>query len=223
MTAPRPGTGPAPARGLPPIVALEGIDGAGKTTLAAALCTRLAGAGRRPRSSRLSPQMGAAMRRLVDQPTGGAQRYQDVVPSGFRHAVYVMEAAVQFAYMAEVGEPADLYVFDRWLQTYDAYCDPPAVHLEWVRAVAATVPAPDVLAYVRVRPEVAAQRLAARGDWTAEHWSAAALADELRVRYEAYESMDWPAGTVVVDGSRPADEVLAALAAAVEERCAHTP
>ena len=148
MTDPRPtaAVSPAPRRAVPPIVALEGIDGAGKTTLAAALCTRLAEAGWRPRSSRLSPQMGMAMRRLVDEPTGGAQRYQDVVPSGFRHAVYVMEAAVQFTYMAEAADPADLYVFDRWLQTYDAYCEPPAVHAEWVRAVAATVPVPDVLA-----------------------------------------------------------------------------
>jgi dTMP kinase len=198
---------------LPPprLVALEGIDGAGKTTVAKALGSLLEGRGFIAPVMRLSPQMGDAMRKLVDYPEDGRRRYQEAIPAEFRRAVYTIEAAIQFRYRAQAGPPPDLYIFDRWLQTYSVYCGPLHQYRSWFALLVDQLPPLDLLVFIRTDPAVAMGRLVSRRDWTATHWHSDALMSELKERYRLYEAMAWPSQTVFVDGNIPQEEVLAEL------------
>jgi dTMP kinase len=202
------------------IVALEGIDGAGKSAVAAAVEREL-GTRYRVLKTRLSVQMGEIFRQIVDVPAQGRIRYQDVIPGRFRSFTYVVDAAVQFRYLASLYDTYDLLIFDRWLPTYEVYCfgdeavapppggDPSGE--EWLRRLMGCIPRPDIVFYLRVDPRAAALRLAQRGDWTARHWgSEALLADLTRLdaRYRAAMTR-WPSH--LLDANAPLPQVVDAV------------
>jgi dTMP kinase len=190
------------------IMALEGIDGAGKTSLVTRLAAALAELGLDASMTRLSPRMGAVFRELVDEPSGGEVRYQDVLPGDFRRAAYLVDAVAQFRYLAGQYARHDWLLFDRWLPTYDAYCAGVGRHEHWYRELAGTLPVPEVYCYLRVSPEVAAERVRQRGDWTAERWSASRLLADLRRLAASYdELMAAIPGVIVLDGDQDADAV----------------
>jgi hypothetical protein len=99
-----------------PVIAVEGIDGAGKSSLCERLADALGGPGR-ARVTRLSSHTGALPREMVedppeprrhsdqlgDDPAAGAPtvRHQDVVPAGLRGAAHTVDALVRFSYLDE--------------------------------------------------------------------------------------------------------------------------
>lgn len=199
------------------IVAVEGIDGGGKSTLVRNLAAALTARGQRVHVDRLSTQMGSVFRELIDETVPGTGRYQDVLPGPFRRAAYVVDAVVQFHHRAELYGRHDYVLFDRWLPTYDVYCDGAGRHDDWYRRVAATLPTPDVLLHVKVSPEVAAERVRRRGDWTVDNWSADQLLDDLRrldARY-AQVMARYPA-CVPLDGNLGQAELLPAALAVLD-------
>ena len=186
------------------ILAVEGIDGSGKSTLV----KRITGeSSARFRSERLSPCMGGVFRDLVDRPAESAVRYQDVIPGELRNAAYVVDAIAQFHYRRQEYADCDWLVFDRWLPTYDVYCEGRSVHDEWYRELRRCLPEPDVLVRLRTSPRVAAERVAARGDWTADHWSAERLLADLTRLHGAYDRVLADVPHHVVDGDGDADSV----------------
>jgi thymidylate kinase len=201
-----------------PVIAVEGIDGAGKSSL----CERLAAALGGPPAAlvtRLSPHGGALVREMVEgpgEPGSGPVRYQDVVPPGLRRAVYTVDALAQFHYLGETYRASRAVLFDRWLPTYEVYCGPFDTHAGWYEAMAALIPRPAALIHLRVDPEVALERLTARGDWTARHWSEAALLADLRRLDAAYGRVMAGLPHVALDGNAPADAVTGAALALVE-------
>jgi thymidylate kinase len=158
------------------------------------------------------------MRTLVDEPTHGVERYQDVVPGDFRYVTYVVEAAVQFRYLHEEYSRHDVVLFDRWLETYDCYCGHPTVHRQWYERLRAAVPKPDALFYLRIGPEAAVDRVASRGDWTADNWTREQLLADLHRRYDCYERAMSGSDAVVVDAERDGDEVLSTVLDHLGER-----
>ncbi|MFJ9772630.1 dTMP kinase [Kitasatospora sp. NPDC101157] len=186
------------------LVAVEGIDGSGKSTLISTLVERL---GPGARAERLSPRMAGVFRELVDEPSGGLERYQDVVPGDLRHGAYLVDAIAQFHYLAEEYDANDWLLFDRWLTTYRVYCSGRSVHDEWYARLEAALPRPDLLIHVRTPPPVAFERIRRRGDWTVDHWSEDRLMADLERLDAAYTRALADVPHVAVDGSLPAEEV----------------
>jgi thymidylate kinase len=198
------------------IIALEGIDGGGKTTLLNGLEKSL--------SENLTVLTARPSRATVNAFKAVAETefpgrlYHDVVPAGFRHTAYVLEGAVQFGYERARYEAADVVLFDRWRQTWDVYCEEIREHKDWLELVAATLPRPDVLLWLRVDPEVAYERLVARGDRWAEVYAPERMRAKIRGLCARYEEVMRDSGAVVLDGTGPVAEVLAEALRALAER-----
>ncbi len=196
------------------LVAIEGLDGSGKTTLARGLSAALAGqhSVHLARPARQSIQI---FRDLAGDDGSGPTLYQDHVPPDFRHTVYIIETAVQFRYLDDCYSAHDMVIFDRWRQTWSVYCAEPAEHKAWLTRVASVIPVPDVLFYLRVDPQTAAARLAARGDRWARIYPPAVLVGKLTALHDRYEAEMAGTGAVVLDGLASADDVLGGALRAV--------
>jgi thymidylate kinase len=191
------------------LIAVEGVDGSGKSTLVENLRKHLA-----QRSAvlvaRPARAMTAAFQQVAEKGRPDSVLYQDHIPPDFRHGTYIMETAAHFRYAREEFERQDYVLFDRWTQTWQVYCGDVTEHAEWMGQIAGTIPRPDVLLWVRADPELACRRLVARQD----RWARILTADQLRAkitglteRYEAVMARTAPR-PVVIDGSLPADRVL---------------
>lgn len=159
-------------------------------------------------------------RQLSGDDEQGEVLYQDVVPASFRHIVYILETVVQFRYRETLYGEQDYLIFDRWRQTWDVYCGPPAGHAQWLSRVGGLIPEPDLLFYVRVDPGLAAERLALRGDRWARVYTPERLLDRLGELYRRYEEVMARAGAVVLDGAVTSGEL---LASALDQVAALTP
>lgn len=196
------------------ILAIEGIDGAGKSVLAAELARRLRAEGARVHVTRLSITMAGVFREMVDRPSGGERRYQDVLPGDFRRAAYLVDAIAQFHHLAESYASHDWLLFDRWLPTYDAYGTGTGRYEPYYRMLADVLPKPDLLVHLTIPPAVAAARIRARGDWTVDHWEQAQLLADLERLDRTYRALFADrADVVAVDALPPAAQVAATVLA----------
>ncbi|MEU1122543.1 deoxynucleoside kinase [Streptomyces sp. NPDC005899] len=186
------------------IIAVEGIDGSGKSTLAANLVRLL---GPKARYERLSPRMASVFRELVDEPSQQRQRYQDVIPDALRRSAFLVDAQAQFHYLEAEYAAYDWLVFDRWLTTYDVYAPERGMYEDFYQLLMDDLPRPDLLLHVRTPPPTAFARIAQRGDWTVDHWSADELMADLERLDAAYATRLAGVPHTVVDGSPPAEEV----------------
>lgn len=203
----------------PAVVVVEGLDGAGKTTLARGLAGALERQGLACRWDRLARASVGIYRRLTEDADQPALMHQTLVPGPFRHMMYVTEAVAQFGYRAEAYAAFDVLVFDRWLETYPVYCSPEPAYPELAAQLAAQVPRPAATVYLTVPPEVAFARLVARGDPWHRALGDAELLRRLRAfgaRYDALFAARPDA--VAVDGLLSEDEVLAKALDAVTAR-----
>ena len=201
----------------PRIVAVEGIDGAGKSTLMRNLADALTARGDRVHIERLSAQMASVFKEVVDRAGSGANRYQDMLPGPFRRAAYIVDAAVQFRYRADFYSTLDWLLFDRWLQTYDVYCDGQGRHEELYQGIAGTIPEPFALLHVKVSPETALRRIRSRGDWTVDNWSPDRLLADLQRLDALYDKRlaDEPR-VLRLDGEGTADDLLSSALEALD-------
>ncbi|NED91182.1 hypothetical protein G3I76_65275 [Streptomyces sp. SID11233] len=196
------------------ILALEGIDGSGKTTAVGRIAEEF---GPAVRTERLSPRMGGVFRELIKESPESTARYQDLIPGALRHAAYVIDAISQFHYLDTEYARHDWLVFDRWLPTYEVYCEGRGVHDDWYRRLADLLPVPDLLIRLRTSPEVAARRVTRRGDWTADHWSAERLLADLTRLDRGYDRAFEGTAHHVVDGDRDAEVVYDEIASLLRE------
>jgi thymidylate kinase len=199
------------------IVAVEGMDGAGKSTLIRSLHDALAERCR-VLLSRPSRQMALVFRELVERTGDDSVLYQHVLPAAFRQAAYIFEASVQFQYLHETYSAHDVVLFDRWQQTWEVYCEPVDEYVEQFRALRDRIPSPDLLFYLRVEPELAYDRLVARADRWCRTYSPAELRAKLAGLYARYEEHMRDADVIVLDAAAPPDEVLKNALHVVEQR-----
>jgi dTMP kinase len=201
-----------PARGR--LIALEGIDGSGKSTQARALADAL---GARLTHEPGATRLGAALRRLLLTP--------DAPPRGPRAEALLM-AADRAEHVAAVVEPAlaagEWVVTDRYAGSTLAYQGSgrglPVSELQELSAWASAGLAADVSVLVDVSVEVAATRLAgAPGGTDRMERLGPGFAARVRGGFLA-QAADDPGHWVVVDGSRPVGEVTAHIVDEVRKR-----
>jgi dTMP kinase len=193
------------------IIAVEGMDGAGKTTLIKGLQQKLS-QGRLNPVPVIKPNRATvrAFRALTETPGDDTVLYQNVIPAGFRLQAYIVEAMMQFSYQADRFTEAGVVLFDRWFETWDAYCEPVDEYPALYAQLRAQLPRPDVHFHLRVPPALAHQRLIDREDRWCRTYSPPALRaklEQLHLRYDL--AFAGRPEIIVLDSTQPAGEVLA--------------
>jgi dTMP kinase len=191
-------------------VVLEGVDGCGKSTQAARLAERFRGGGREVVTTREpgATPAGAAIREVVLGDGAMDARTEALLMAADRaeHAARVVRPAL---------ERGAVVVSDRYVPSSLAYQGVArglgVDEVERLSAWATGDLRPDVVVVLDVGPEVAAARQAGPGDRMEREGSRFRQA----VR-QAYLDLAPRYGWVVVDGSRPVDEVTEAVWAAVQ-------
>jgi thymidylate kinase len=185
-----------------PIYAVEGMDGAGKTTV----CSMLGNAhSRQVHLARLSEgslamfkHAGSAMGGL---PASTAIRRQ--FEDEFRHQTYIIDGLVQLSCLAERQSPARAFFFDRWFPAYALYQDQIASDRQLFDFLLSRFPQPDALFHIDLDPAVAAARLAERGDWMIQTFGEAGTRDRLAQMRAVYAAKKTAMSNVrLLDGQR---------------------
>ncbi|WP_018639441.1 nucleoside/nucleotide kinase family protein [Parafrankia elaeagni] len=195
----------------PLLVAVEGVDGAGKTTLIRGLETLL-----RPLRGSRPARVTADIFRAIAEPDDTVL-YQSVVPGPVRRLAHLVELSAQLHYRSGPGGPPDL-LFEGWVQSWEVRCGPYGEqHRGWLEQLEDLLPRPDPLLWLRVPPALAYERMIARGDRRTRVLTPAALRARLVRQAGDYEQVMARADNVVeLDGTQPPDKVLAQAAWALE-------
>lgn len=196
-------------------IVLEGIDGSGTTTQARRLVAAL-----RERGKACHPTAepsGGAIGRLIRQQLSATG---DARPDP--HALALLFAADRLDHVAREIEPAlaagadvvcDRYVVSSWAyQSLDCPVD-------WVRAINARAPWPDVTVWIDLPVAYAQRRIHARADadgTPVELFDAESVQARVARGYEAILRDETLEGVVRIDGTASANMVADAVLAAVD-------
>ncbi|WP_091653960.1 dTMP kinase [Micromonospora pallida] len=200
-------------------VVFEGGEGAGKSTQVTRLAETLGGQGREVVTTREpgATPVGQRIRALVLGAPGSD------TPSPRAEAL--LYAADRAHHVATVVRPAlvrgAVVVSDRYVDSSLAYQGAgrtlPVDEVSWLSSWATGGLKPDLVVLLDVEPRVGLSRVAARGEET-DHVEAESLAFHERVRYAFLDlAAADPKRYLVLDASRPADEIAATVARRVEE------
>jgi dTMP kinase len=208
--------GRRPVRGR--FVVVEGIDGAGTTTQAHRLGERLRAAGRRVHVT--AEPSGGPIGALLRQVLSGRLRGRSRDGSFDADAVALLFAADRLDHVREEVAPAlaagiDV-ISDRYTLSSVAYQSLTTGELDWVEAINARAPAPDVTLFLRVAPTVAFARRRAASH-SREIYEEAAFQRRVAAAYEAAVSVLRRRGQriEILDGAAPPDQVAAGIDAAL--------
>ncbi len=193
-----------------PLIAISGIDGAGKTTQTARLTSYLQA--RDPRTTqvktRLTAQQGIFA--LAEALYGDPFDYHPQIPATLREFTLACDILAwsrdTLAPLRATGAPV---VWDRSPLCYETYARVYGADMTWPLRLLALVEQPDLVVLLDLPAELSVQRLAGRGDGNQADESLELLA-EVRALYLALAS-ERP-NVVVVDATAPEGEVTAELA-----------
>lgn len=187
------------------LVAIEGIDGAGKTTQAELLCARL-------------QRDGYAVRRTKEPTTGPwGQRIRESASTTRLDAVEELNAFIEDRrqHVRELIRPSlgsgHIVIVDRYYFSTAAYQgarghDPDEI----IKANETFAPKPDLLVILDIPPSVGRQRISIRGDVANLFEDEAALAESASI----FDKISGP-GVLHIDGLRSIDDVANEIAIAV--------
>lgn len=189
----------------PHFIVLEGLDGAGTTTMARELVDALERRGR-PAVGTCQPSPGSIGRAIREH----LARRDPRIDAG---ALALLFAADRLDHVATVIAPAlaagRTVVCDRYVMSSWAYqsgeCDP-----SWVRSINARAPWPDLTLWLDVTPETAHDRVTRRAAATRtpeELYDALEFQRGVASRYAAIVDEGRP-GIVRIDAGQPVDAVL---------------
>jgi dTMP kinase len=200
---------------LAPLIAIEGIDGAGTTTLARHLVDRLAAAGIAGHLTREPSDgpVGALLRRIL----AGEHAPVDAT------TLSLLFAADRADHLQREVEPqlraGAVVVSDRWYHSSLAY-QGTGEERAWILALNARARRPDLTIFLQVDPEVAAGRRAADGR-AEEIFDRLATQRQVAAGYLAVIEMLRERERIeILDGEQPADQVAEAAWRLVRETCA---
>jgi len=213
----------------PSLIAFSGLDGAGKSTQIALLCDRLRAGGLEPAVvwvrggytpifERLKSVVRRTGGRHVPPPGPGARR-SEALRRGWLRRAWLVAALLDLGWLLAVQvrilrRRNRIVLCDRYLSDslIDFRLNFPSEEVErwWLwRVVARLAPRPDVALLLLV-PVAESER---RSDLKGEPFRDSR--EVLSARLAHYRALALPAGCTMLDGSRPAAEVAAEIAAAV--------
>lgn len=204
-------------RGL--LIVLEGIDGAGTTTQAAALRERLAGRAD-PVVVTAEPSAGPVGRLIRDVlrgRAGGASGAEDLAMNFDRLALALLFAADRLDHMAREVRPAlargGVVISDRYVLSSLAYqgLDAPR---EWVAEINRFAPVPDLTVVLDVPVDVALARLGQRAG--RDLFETTETLERVATAYREVLAQGGLGPVVVLDGTRPREVVTEGVLRAVE-------
>lgn len=200
------------------LIAIDGIDGAGKTTLADRLRQRIEAAGASVLQSK-EPTAGQWGRKLRESAAAGrlspAEELEYLLLDRRQHVADLVMPAL---------EQGSVVILDRYFPSTIAYQGAAGLPVEDLLVANEFAPAPDLLLLLDVDPEVGLARIRSRGD-KPNHFE---TAENLAACREIFLSLDLP-NMHVVDASEDADSVLeqaharALLAITAKLRQSHGP
>jgi dTMP kinase len=194
------------------LVVLEGLDGAGTTTQARRLVASLGDRGHLTRE----PSDGPIGRLIREMLVGGHEIPGAVIS---QTTFSLLFAADRMDHLQREVEPAlaagQLVVSDRWYHSSLAYQGTGAERA-WIRELNQRARRPDLTLFLRVRPEVAAERRVAAGR-AQELFEDLAMQRRVAAGYDAVIADLQSAGERIdiLDGEASLDAVAAAITAAV--------
>lgn len=183
------------------LIVLEGIDGAGKTTIAQALAQQLqtyqnVTLTREPGAT----SIGKSIRELI-------LRERGLDPQ----AEFLLFAADRAQHFAEIVEPAlkrgDMVISDRMADSSLVYQGIKGLDKESMRFVSRWAMhsiEPQLVVYLRIDPVIAQERLAARGKLT--KFEDAVLLQQASEAFD--ELMHKRSNTITVDATKPVDDIV---------------
>ncbi len=187
------------------LIALEGLDQAGKETQAQLLRDGLREGGRRARVESF-PDYGTSIGEEIARALQGERDYgPDVM-----QLLYVANRHERKADLVRWLEAGIIVVCDRYVASSVAYGEAQGLDVEWLTEMQRFLPPPDVTVLLDIPPELAATRKAVGLD---RYERDVALLTRVRASYLRQAEQD---GWIRVDGSRGkaevADDIMAALA-----------
>jgi dTMP kinase len=194
------------------LIAFCGLDGSGKTTQISRLAERLRGRHRVHCTRQPTGQFRSdpVMRAFIEGRMTGRDAVE-VLPE-----IALLAAADRFRHVRTEVMPrlrrGEVVISDRWVYTSHAYAGPRGLtDAEWIRALNRYLPAPDLTIYLDVPPEVALERIRARGD--VPRWEEVDL-DRMRAIRANFVNQSWGAtpNYHVLDGLAPLDRLSAHIA-----------
>ena len=191
------------------LIALEGLDQAGKETQGQLLRDALRADGRRARLESF-PDYGTSIGEEIARALQGERDYgPDVM-----QLLYVANRHERRPDLLRWLEAGIIVVCDRYVASSVAYGEAQDLDVEWLTAMQRFLPAPDVTFLLDIPPELAATRKSVGLD---RYERDVALLTRVRASYLRQAEQ---AGWVRVDGSRTKDEVADEIMAALGERLA---
>lgn len=178
------------------LIAIEGIDGAGKTTLAYHLRDSLASAGATVQLSK-EPTSGRWGTELRNSALAGRRTPEEELDLLIKDRKEHVEALI-----APALARGEIVILDRYFPSNVAYQGAAGLKTDDVMAANAFAPRPDVLLLLDTDPSVGLARIRARGD-KPNHFE---TSDNLERCRAIFHKLGLP-GTVVIDASKSADEV----------------
>lgn len=200
------------------LIVIEGLDGAGTTTQAARVVEHLNARGQRAHLTR-EPSHGPIGRLIREMLTGGHAIAEQKLSQGTFGLLF---AADRLDHLQREVEPelakGTIVVSDRWYHSSLAYQGTGADR-DWIAQLNSRARRPDVTVFLKVRPEIAAQRRAAAGR-AQELFEDLAMQQEVDAGYRATITELIAAGETIetIDGELPEDQVFAAVLRAANLR-----
>lgn len=189
------------------LIALEGLDQAGKETQGQLLRDALRAEGRRARLVSF-PDYGTSIGEEIARALQGERDYgPDVM-----QLLYVANRHERKPDLVRWLEAGLVVVCDRYVASSVAYGEAQDLDTAWLSRMQEFLPAPDLTLLLDIPPEVAATRKAVGLD---RYERDVALLTRVRTCYLRLAEQD---GWIRVDGSRDKAEVAAEIWAALEER-----
>lgn len=190
------------------LLAVEGIDGSGKSTLVAGVHDCLKGSNRRVSVQKLAPNMVDVFKTLADKPSGVTGKYRSTFPPKLRHEAYIFEAASQFLNNSDRYDEYEFLIFDRFLATNAVYLGGLVRYRKHFDSIISLVPTPTLEVFINTDPCEAARRLVNKSDWMAQQMTYRQLCRVLERLSERYVEYYRSVPALIVDGSLGKDRLV---------------